>query len=117
MGHRAWIIAFSEFVSHPVHLEGVYATASRERSCRRLERILGHVQAFDQFPAAADPAPRLMQVPDFALSASSRGRLRLHACLCRRCIVPLGDAPLAYPESGEEEVSRRCGLHPPFPTT
>ena len=32
MRHRAWIIASSEFVSHPVHLEGVYATDSRERS-------------------------------------------------------------------------------------
>jgi hypothetical protein len=30
MGRRAWIIDYSWFVSHRVHLEGVYATASRE---------------------------------------------------------------------------------------
>ena len=29
MGRRAWIVASSEFVFHRVHLEGVYATASR----------------------------------------------------------------------------------------
>ena len=38
MGRRAWIVASSEFVSHRMHLEGVYATASAQSNSVKHER-------------------------------------------------------------------------------
>jgi hypothetical protein len=72
MGHRAWIIAFSEFVSHPVHLEGVYATALRESSTRARARSLAEsgAEPVEHQRRAADCPAR--EPPDRAPEADRR---------------------------------------------